>query len=145
MSVFVDSEKCKGCGICLSVCPVQAISIIENKAFIDQNNCNECLQCLDECPDNAIFQTSEKGISVTKRQDFEPYSVHRTSSQSSQVLGSYSYERKQRTLNRSGKLLDRIREVASSFFQDNSSFGQRKKGGRGRHGGQTRKHRGGRF
>ena len=34
MSVIIDNEKCKGCGICVSLCPVQAISIIKDKAFI---------------------------------------------------------------------------------------------------------------
>lgn len=145
MSVLVDTEKCKGCGICVSICPVQAISIIQNKTFIDQNICSECLQCISECPNDAIYQTSEKEISVTEKQDLEPYSVHRTSPQSNRVWGSYSYIKKQRTLNRSGGLLDRIKEVANSFFQDNSSFGRRKKGERRRHGGHRKGYRGGRF
>jgi len=145
MSVSVDIEKCKGCGICVSICPVQAISIIQNKAFIDQNMCSECLQCISECPNDAIYQTSKKEISVTEKQDLKPYFVHRTSPQSNRVLGSYSSIKKQRTLNRNGGLLDRIKEVANSFFQDNLSFGQRKKGGRRRNGGQRRRHRRGRF
>jgi len=145
MSVFVDSEKCKGCSICVSICPVQAISIIQNKAFINQNICNECFQCISECPNDAIYQTSEREISVTEKQDLEPYSVHRTSSQSNRVLGSYSYIKKQRTLNRSGGLLDRIKEVANSFFEADSSFGRNRKGGRMKHRRQKGRHRGGRF
>lgn len=143
MSVLVDTEKCKGCAICVSLCPVQAISILQNKAFIDQNKCNECLQCLDECPSNAIYQTTDKEISVTERQDSTPYSVHRTSPQPNQVL--WSYKRKQRTLNRSGRLLDRIKEVANNFFQDDSSFGPRGKVRKRGHQGYRRRHRRGRF
>jgi ferredoxin len=86
MSVLVDIEKCQGCGICVPLCPVQAISIIEDKAFIDQNRCNECLWCISECPNHAIYQISEKEISVTERQDRIPYSLHRTSPQSSQIF-----------------------------------------------------------
>ena len=145
MSVSVDIKKCKGCGICVPLCPVQAISIIQNKAFINQNTCNECLQCISECPNDAIYQISEKEISVTERQDLEPYSVHRTSPQSKRVLGSYSYIKKQRTLNRSGSLLDRIRGFANTFFEADSSFGRNRKGGRMKYRGQRRRHRGRRF
>lgn len=143
MSVFIDSEKCKGCGICVPLCPVQAISIIQNKAFINQNSCNECLQCISECPNDAIYQVSEKEISVTERQDSTSYSVHSTSPQSSRVLGRN--ERKQRTPNRSGSLLDRIRGVANTFFETDSSFGRNRKGRRMKYRGQRRRHRGGRF
>jgi NAD-dependent dihydropyrimidine dehydrogenase PreA subunit len=136
MSVFIDSEKCKGCGICVSVCPVQAISIMDDKAFIDQRRCNECLQCLDECPTNAIYQISEKEISVSERQNLEPYSLPHTSSQSNQVLEVD--KRKQQPLNRDVRLLDRIREVANNFFQPDAPYGRRrrvrKRGPRGQRG-----------
>lgn len=52
---------------------------------------------------------------------------NRISPQSNQVLGSYSYKRKQRISNISGGLLDRIKEVANSFFQNDSSFGRKKR------------------
>jgi len=143
MSVFVDSEKCKGCSICVSICPVQAISIIQNKAFINQNICNECLQCISECPNDAIYQISEKEISVAERPDSTPYSIHRISPQSSRVL--WKNEAEQRTLNKSGSLLDRIREVANTFFKVDPSFGTSRKGARIKHRRQRRRHRGGRF
>lgn len=143
MSVIINSENCTGCGSCASVCPVQAISIIQNKALIDQNECDECLQCISECPNNAIFQTSDREISVTKREISAPYSVRRVSPQPHQVFGAPI--RKQRTPDGSGKLLNRIIEAANSFFRDDSSLGRRKRIRKRGHQGYRRRHRGGRF
>jgi Pyruvate/2-oxoacid:ferredoxin oxidoreductase delta subunit len=66
MSVYIDREKCKGCALCVSVCPVQAISMVDDKAFIDRKSCTTCLICVDECPTNAIRQTFEKDIYFAK-------------------------------------------------------------------------------
>ena len=60
VTVFVDKEKCLGCGLCVSVCPVQAISLEDKKATIDHERCNACMQCANQCPVGAIRQTSEK-------------------------------------------------------------------------------------
>jgi len=54
MAVQIDQEKCNGCGLCVEVCPVQAISIENNKAKVDKDTCVECGQCVDECPNKAI-------------------------------------------------------------------------------------------
>lgn len=62
MSVYVESEKCTGCGTCTPICPVQAISIIQNKAVIDDNICTECLQCIEECEADAIYQIYEHNL-----------------------------------------------------------------------------------
>ena len=52
----IRENLCTGCGRCVIVCPVQAITIIDNKAVIDKNLCVECSICYRnaECPVNAI-------------------------------------------------------------------------------------------
>ncbi len=54
MAVRVDDEKCTGCNVCVEGCPVEAISLNNDKAVIDENTCIECGLCVDECPNDAI-------------------------------------------------------------------------------------------
>jgi ferredoxin len=50
----VKLEKCTGCGECLEVCSVEAISLIEGKAAIDVDTCLSCGACVQACPAGAI-------------------------------------------------------------------------------------------
>lgn len=64
MKVQVDLEKCTGCGICVEICPVNAVELKKGKAMIS-DECVVCGQCLAQCPDNAIslisaYSRSEK-------------------------------------------------------------------------------------
>ncbi|MBT3168871.1 MAG: 4Fe-4S binding protein [Candidatus Cloacimonetes bacterium] len=53
---FVDSSACNSCGICISVCPADAIEFDENnKAIIDQTKCTQCGECILVCPQDAIY------------------------------------------------------------------------------------------
>jgi len=54
MAAKVGIEKCTGCGDCVEVCPVEAISLNDDKAVIDEDTCTECGLCVDECPNDAI-------------------------------------------------------------------------------------------
>jgi len=53
MAAVVDKENCSGCGACVDACPVEAISIVEDKATIS-DECADCGACVDECPNGAI-------------------------------------------------------------------------------------------
>jgi len=50
----VDMELCAGCGICVDVCPANAIEIQDDKARVDVEACVECGLCVGECPAVAI-------------------------------------------------------------------------------------------
>ncbi|MBN2075307.1 MAG: 4Fe-4S binding protein [Dehalococcoidales bacterium] len=53
ISYSIDSAKCKGCGICLRNCPVEAISGEKQKPHtINQAKCTKCGTCLEVCPEN---------------------------------------------------------------------------------------------
>lgn len=50
----VVPELCNGCGECVKVCPVNAITIYEAKAKIDPFQCVGCGACIPSCPREAI-------------------------------------------------------------------------------------------
>ena len=54
--VVVDTQECTGCGICVDVCPVEAISQVDGVAHVNADECTECLTCVDECPVEAILE-----------------------------------------------------------------------------------------
>ncbi|HVN22826.1 MAG TPA: 4Fe-4S binding protein [Syntrophorhabdales bacterium] len=49
----IDLDKCKGCGICEEVCPLEVITTQEKKARIS-DGCVECKTCMRVCPEDAV-------------------------------------------------------------------------------------------
>jgi flavodoxin/ferredoxin len=49
-----DDTKCKGCGVCAKVCPVNNIKIVEGKP-VWQHHCETCYACFNWCPNEAIY------------------------------------------------------------------------------------------
>lgn len=61
--VTINEEMCKGCGLCVHVCPKKIISLqidkINSKGYnpacvFDMENCILCGNCAIMCPDSAI-------------------------------------------------------------------------------------------
>ena len=58
----LDAERCKGCGLCVSVCPKQVLELSENvnvKGYYPAYqarpaDCILCALCCTMCPDVAI-------------------------------------------------------------------------------------------
>ena len=69
MTVTVKQELCRGCGICMRVCPNDAINLENRKAIIDQSKCSSCQLCIDACPLGAIKIEEEiQLVSIEKPQ-----------------------------------------------------------------------------
>lgn len=60
-----DVSLCRGCGMCLSVCPHGVFTMSDGKARVERSeNCMECGACVLNCPDNAISVDSGVGCAT---------------------------------------------------------------------------------
>ena len=66
------NENCKNCGICVKVCPVQNIEIVNGKHLF-KNNCEQCLSCIHYCPEKAI---NYQNITQKRRRYHNPEISH---------------------------------------------------------------------
>lgn len=58
--IYIDTDRCVGCGSCVDVCPTGALSLVGIIARIEPALCDACLACLDECREGAI----QAGVAV---------------------------------------------------------------------------------
>jgi NAD-dependent dihydropyrimidine dehydrogenase PreA subunit len=59
------TDKCKGCGMCVNVCPHSVFIMNNKKAEIqDKNLCMECGACAKNCPFSAIKVASGVGCAA---------------------------------------------------------------------------------
>jgi ferredoxin len=51
----LNKDKCKGCGMCINVCPHNVFTLNAGKAeILDKNLCMECGACAKNCPFSAL-------------------------------------------------------------------------------------------
>lgn len=55
MAVTINLDTCIGCGACVGVCPVGALSMNDDsKSVCDEGLCIDCGACISVCPTEAI-------------------------------------------------------------------------------------------
>jgi dissimilatory sulfite reductase (desulfoviridin) alpha/beta subunit len=59
-----NSAQCTHCGLCVSVCPTQAISQINNEYVLDETKCIYCSICTALCPMNS-WEKAKTGYLIT--------------------------------------------------------------------------------
>ena len=50
----VDTELCTSCEICIDLCPMDAIHMVNGFAHINIEECSNCRACIGDCPVEAI-------------------------------------------------------------------------------------------
>lgn len=61
MTLVIEPDWCKGCGICAAFCPKDALELVGEKARLKaDNNCVLCGLCEQRCPDYAIYIKKEE-------------------------------------------------------------------------------------
>ncbi|MFI3283374.1 MAG: ferredoxin family protein [Rikenellaceae bacterium] len=67
-TIVVDNERCKGCGVCVTACPLQVLSLsseVNGKGYpfaimVKGDQCTGCASCAIICPDNCITVYRQK-------------------------------------------------------------------------------------
>ncbi len=54
MAIWIDPDKCNGCGMCSRSCPYQALELENRKARWLENRCTLCGACLESCKFDAL-------------------------------------------------------------------------------------------
>lgn len=64
--LFIDENKCIGCGNCKKACSFLAIKNDDGRFEIDKNRCDECADCFLNCPVGAISYTKAVHRNIQK-------------------------------------------------------------------------------
>ena len=60
--IQINKDACKGCGICIAMCPVKILEFsndlnkigVHYPIVLDETECTECENCMIYCPDFAM-------------------------------------------------------------------------------------------
>ena len=77
--IRINTERCKGCGLCITVCPQKGIVLSKhpNKhgyfpAQTNNHDCNGCAACASICPDVVIEVSRDVNIVAVKEIKKQP-------------------------------------------------------------------------
>lgn len=56
--VVQQNAACKGCNLCVNVCPTNAIKLYEGSPVVNQKACVFCGLCVDSCQEGCLKQTT---------------------------------------------------------------------------------------
>lgn len=59
-NILCDHQNCDVCGVCVAVCPPDAIELAEMQLIINMEKCTMCLRCIKVCPVRALEVVHEK-------------------------------------------------------------------------------------
>ncbi|MCX8023549.1 MAG: mercury methylation ferredoxin HgcB [Syntrophorhabdaceae bacterium] len=61
----LNASSCRGCGMCVEVCPHGVFALSRNKAVVvDKDACMECGACMRNCPFEAIRVSAGVGCAA---------------------------------------------------------------------------------
>jgi len=75
--IVVDEDRCKGCGLCVAVCPAEILQLAEGRfnakgyppvEVTDHQACTGCAMCAIICPDVVFTVYRQKRESVRQAQ-----------------------------------------------------------------------------
>ncbi len=52
---YIQPGICAGCGVCVEVCPMDAITLENGIAVVNRETCGNCKICVRVCPEGAIM------------------------------------------------------------------------------------------
>lgn len=149
MTILVNEELCKGCGICMDVCPDQAISLHNGVVSIDRAKCSLCQLCVGICPTGAL-QVAEAFSSATSEKPramevFHPQETTRISPQQTGKSGAWLYLLGQSVLPRLADILARFVEQRLAPLQQENAVQENRVVVESLALGRRRRHRGGKM
>lgn len=62
-AIIIDTDMCKGCGLCIVACPAKILGLAPKKVnrrgypymnVLDEGKCTGCASCAIVCPDSCI-------------------------------------------------------------------------------------------
>jgi len=65
--VVIDQEKCSGCGMCVAVCPYEALELKDGKSSLKENTCTGCGACAAVCRNKSIQQKVSTNYDMMER------------------------------------------------------------------------------